>query len=228
MPASTIPDTLAPTSQRPDPARTVLIASEDLVARWSEATSEPTGLIAIADTDATHALEIIRRHDVQLVILEQIFAASARGQALVRDLRSSPRLDDLEIRMLREDRAALVARTATKQALTSMSSLLGRQPSRRARRLKMRLGTTAILNGAPVEIVELLTSGIQVVSSRIVKPHQAVRVVIRREDEAQRADGTVIWSRAELTQDRLCYHAGIAFDEDRPELLATVLSEVEA
>ncbi len=197
------------------------------MARWSEATSDPTGLIAIADTNARQAPEIIRRHDAHLVILEQIFAASARGRALVRDLRSSPQLDHLEIRMLPEDRAALAARAATEQALSSMSNPLGRQPSRRARRLKMRLGTTAIVDGTQVEIVELSTGGIHVVSSRIVKPHQAVRVVIRREDEAHRADGTVIWSRAELTQDRLCYHAGIAFDEDRPELLASVLSDVE-
>lgn len=31
-----------------------------------------------------------------------------------------------------------------------------------------------------------------------------------------------------LTHDRHCYHAGIAFNEDRPELLGTVLSDVEA
>ena len=197
------------------------------MARWSEATADPTGLIAIADTDARHAPGIIKRHDAQLVILEQLFAASARGQALVRDLRSSPQLEHLEIRMLPEDRAALVARAATEQVLASMSNPLGRQPSRRGRRLKMRLGTTAILDGAPVEIVELSTSGIQVVSSRIIKPHQAVRVVVLREDEAHRADGTVIWSRAELTGRGLCYHAGIGFNTDRPELLATVLSDVE-
>lgn len=224
MPVSAAPPD---TGRRPQTTRTVLIASHDLVARWSEAAADPSSLIAIADTEAKHAPDIIRRHDARLVILEQIFAVSASGQALVHDLRSSPHLHHLEIRMLPEHRAAFAARAGTEQTLASMSSPLGRQPSRRTRRLKMRHGTTAILNGSEVEIVELSTGGIHVVSSRIVKPNQTVRVAIRRKDETHLADGTIVWSRAELVRDRLSYHAGIAFDEERPELLASVISEAE-
>ena len=221
MPVSTAPHD---THRRSDTARTVLIASEDLVARCSETADDPTELIAIADSDARHAADIIRRHGAHLVVLEQIFAVSAVGRALLSDLRSNPQLEHLEIRMLPEDRADLVSRKASGHALARMSTPLGRQPSPRARRLKMRHGTTAVLDGVGVEIVELSTSGLQVVASTIVKPHQAARVVIRREDETHRAAGIVIWSRAELTADGLMYHAGISFSEDCPELLASVLS----
>lgn len=197
------------------------------MARWSQTADDPTELIAIADSDAHHAADIIRQHGAHVVVLEQIFAVSAGGRALLSDLRSNPHLEHLEIRMLPEDRADFVSREASSQTLARMSTPLGRQPSRRARRLKMRHGTTAVLDGVGVEIIELSTSGLQVVSSTIVKPHQAVRVVIRRADESHRAAGIVIWSRAELTVDGLMYHAGISFNDDRPELLASVLSNAE-
>ena len=61
----------------------MLIASDELVASWSEVGAVPTDLIAVSDADARHAIDIIARHRPRVVVLEQFFASTARGLALV-------------------------------------------------------------------------------------------------------------------------------------------------
>ena len=209
-----------------DIAPAVLVASEHLVARWSEQASAPADFIAVVDTDAQHALEIIRRHNASVVVLEQVVSASAKGLALVQALRSNREFDHLDIRMLPEARAGALGHHATGRALAHMSTPLGRQPSRRVRRLALKPGTRARLNGSDVDLVELSVSGAHVISSAIVKPHENVWIVIARAGESHRAKGTVAWSRAEFDAHRLCYHAGVAFAEECPDLLACLLAQV--
>ena len=223
MPVSTAPHDISETSEA---SPTVLIASEHLVAKWSEQVA-PLDLIAIADRDARNAPGIIKQHKARVVVLERLFANSAKGLALIQELRSNPELVQLEIRMLPEDQAAALGYHATGRALAHMSTPLGRQPSRRARRVALQPGTTALLNGTDVDVVELSVAGAHVIASTMVKPHENVWVAIVRGDESLRTNGTVAWARAEIDAHRLRYHAGIAFTEHRPELLASLLPDVQ-
>ncbi len=213
----------------PEHASTVLIASENLVARWSELVSAPTDLIAVSDSDVRHAIDIIARHRPRVVVLEQLFSSTARGLALVNDLRSDPDLGEVEIRMLPEERTGSHSlRSAINgRTLANMSKPLRRAPSRRARRVRMRPGTEAVLDGLRIELVELSTAGAGVVSAHILKPNQSVRILVDRNGDVHRAEGTVAWSTAQPGPDRLSFRAGIAFRRDQPELLASLLAEVD-
>ena len=78
----------------------------------------------------------------------------------------------------------------------------------------------AMVNGTDVDVVEVSVAGANVIAPTIVKPHENVWVAIVRGDESLRTKGTVVSARAEIDAHSLRYHAGIAFTEDRPELLA--------
>ena len=123
-----------------DTGSTVFIASEDLLARWSSRVATPTDLLAFAD--AQHALDVIERRRPRAVILEQLFASSARGAALVKNIRANPGLADLDIRTLSSERAAGLAAVgpANGGMLASMADPLQVGPLRRAQRMRMPSG----------------------------------------------------------------------------------------
>ena len=106
-----------------DTKSTVFIASEDVLARWSSRVATPTDLLAFTDADAQHALDVIQRRRPQVVVLEQMFAATARGAALLSHLRSNPPLAGVDIRMLPADRSAALGATGPIHSamLTSMA-----------------------------------------------------------------------------------------------------------
>ena len=212
-----------------DDTSTVLIASDDLVAGWSEVVMAPTDLIAVSDTDVRHALDIVRRHRPRVVVLEQIFSSTARGLAFVNDLRSDPELGDIELRMLPEERTSShCLRAATNgRTLANMCTPLNRSPSRRVRRVWLRQGTGVVLDGTRVELVELSTLGARVVSPHILRPNQSVRITVKTDGGVHRAEGTIAWSTAEPGPDRLSFRAGVSFRRNQPELLSSMLSEVD-
>ena len=87
------PNAVTPDTPADRAVPTVLIASQDVVAAWSQQVTAPADLIAIADTDAHHAVDIITRTHPRVVVVEQAFAATTRGMTLVNALRSNPTLD---------------------------------------------------------------------------------------------------------------------------------------
>ena len=207
----------------------MLIASDELVARWSEVVAAPTDLIAVSDADARHAIDIIARHRPRVVVLEQFFASTARGLALVNDLRSDADLGDIDIRMLPEERTGSHSLRSATSGLTlaNMSKPLRRAPSRRVRRVRMRQGTEAIVDGSRVALVDLSTAGVAVVSVQILKPNQSVRILVEKDGDSHRAEGTVAWSSVHPGPERLSFRAGISFKRDQPELLASLLAEAD-
>ncbi len=213
----------------PEDSSTVLIASEDLVARWSEVVTAPTDLIAVSDADPRGAIDIIARQRPRVVVVEQLFASTARGLAFVNDLRADPDLSDVDLRMLPEERAGTHSlRTATNgRALANMSTPLRRSPSRRVRRVRMQQGTEAVLDGSRVALVELSTAGAGVVSAQLLKPNQKVRISIEQNGDVHRAEGTIAWSTAQPGPDRLSFRAGISFKRDQPDLLASLLPRAD-
>ncbi len=225
---ATHPQNLNP--RAPEDDSTLLIASEDLVARWSEVVTAPTDLIAVSDADPQSAIDIIARQRPRVVVLEQFFAFTAKGLALVNELRSDPDLGDVDIRMLPEERAGSHSlRTATNgRALVNMSTPLRRSPSRRVRRVRMQQGTEAVLDGSRVALVELSTAGAGVVSAQLLKPNQSVRILVERNGDVHRAEGTIAWSTAQPGPDRLSFRAGIAFRRDQSDLLATLMPNADA
>src|SRR4029079_18397297 len=82
------------------PFCTVLIAAADLLPALKERGFEEGGeLLAFPDSDALGALDVISRRQPDVVALEQTFAATPRGAALINRIKADPTLSGSTIRI---------------------------------------------------------------------------------------------------------------------------------
>jgi hypothetical protein len=213
-----------------DPSNaTVFVASADLLANWSSR-SAPADLLAFTDADSQSAFDTILRRRPDVVVVEQMFAATAKGEAFINQLRSDPQLAGLEIRMLSADRCAVLK--ALPSALgggASLASLAHPYTGglvRRARRIKVPAGIEVVLDGNVARLIDLSTFGAQVLSPTILRPNQTVRISIPDSGTALRVAAGIAWSALEL-RNAARYRAGLEFREAHPELLAALADEVE-
>ena len=80
---------------------TVLIAAADLLPTLKLRAAETGGeLLAFSDTEALRALDAISRRRPGVVALEQAFAATPRGAALINRIKADPTLGGSEIRVV--------------------------------------------------------------------------------------------------------------------------------
>jgi hypothetical protein len=210
--------------RKEDAGSTVLIASENVLAAWSSRATTPTDLLALADADAQGALAVIERRRPRIVVLEQMFAASPRGAALVKALRSNSHLAGLDIRVLPADRSAQLGASGpiNGQALTRMARSLEATPKRRVHRITMPEGAAVLVDGVRADLIDLSTLGAQIVSPTILRPNQKILVVMDREGVVLRTQAAIAWSSLELTPKALTYRAGVEFVYAQPKLLSIV------
>lgn len=211
----------AEAQHREETKSTVLIASEEVLATWSSNAATPTDLLALTDADAQYALAVIERRRPEIVVLEQIFAASSRGAALINHLRTNADLAGVDIRVLPAGRSAGlgVSGPIAGRVIASMAQPLQQGPIRRATRVPMPAGAETRVNGARAALINVSTVGIQVVSSMLLKPNQKVEVVIDRDGVVVRAHAHIAWSKLELAQNALAYRAGVAFADTQAEVV---------
>lgn len=199
----------------------VLIASEEVLAGWSASAARPAGILALADVDDQHALAVIGRRRPKVVVLMQMFAASARGASFVSELRGNADLAGLDIRVLPAARSALLgsAEVLAGHVLASAAQPLPQGPARRAPRITMPSGIEMRVEGAKAALVNVSPLGVQVVSPKALKPNQRVEIVMDRYDVNLRTRAEIVWSSIELSRDGMTYRAGIAFPDFHPEVL---------
>ena len=183
-----------PTTRRTDCPSTVLIAFEDLLAKWSKRLATSTDLLTFADSDVQHAVDIIRRNQPRIVVFDQMFASTSKGAAVVHDLYSDPRLAQTDIRLLEAERSTSPGTHGPENglALANLTKPPARRPLRQARRVKIPTGVEVLVDGAPATLVDISTSGAQVVSSTILKPNQRVRVMVTTDGAAKRSAANVV------------------------------------
>jgi hypothetical protein len=199
----------------------VLIASEDVLAGWSASAARPAGILALADVDDQHALAVIARRRPQVVVLMQMFAASARGASFVSQLRGNADLAGLDIRVLPAARSTLLgsADVLAGHLLASAAQPLPAGPARRAPRIALPSGVEACVEGATAALVNVSPFGAQVVSPKALTPNQQVEMVIDRYHVGLHTRAEIVWSSLELSRAGITYRAGIAFPAAHPEVL---------
>jgi hypothetical protein len=201
---------------------TVLIAGVDLLpALEARTAADADKVLAFTDADALRALDAITEHRPSLVALEQKFAATPRGAALINRIKADPLLVDTSIRVVSaSDETVLRPEPAPTSSVAAAPT--PRAPldhgTRRAARVAMASGTDILVDGNPAALVDLSAVGAQVLSPTILKPNQRVRVTFSDEDGTWRANGTIAWAEFEIPPR---YRAGIEFaDADRAALEA--------
>lgn len=218
----------APVRSEPPVLRAVLIASVDLVAAWSARITLGSGVLALTEADLPRAFQIVTTRRPPLVLIEQIVAATSRGQAFLECLANHPDLGGVEVQVLSTERIAAAAapgsHLATMPAVGTHLAPGERAPVRRVARVKARETLKALVDGHPVELVDLSTMGAQVLSPGVLRPNQRVRVVLVDEetDTAVRASAGVAWSLFEKPPGRPSpyFRAGVEFSAADPELHA--------
>jgi hypothetical protein len=179
-------------------------------------------LHVFTDDDALEALDHVIRHKPRIVAIERLFAASKRGAAFINRIKADPSLADCELR--------IVALEVAKEPLEIVPPTIGtseppvpldRHGTRRARRVTMADGVEVLVDGSPAMLVDLSVLGGQVVSTKVLKPNQRVRVTLSDARGIIRCAGAVMWASFEMPKGvSPRYRAGIEFKNPDVDLLA--------
>jgi CheY-like chemotaxis protein len=210
----------------------VVIAASNLISSLCEHLSSEGELITFADTEPIQALQRILEQRPELIVLERLFAATPRGAALINRIKTDPQLGHSQVRVMSHtgDYMRQIARAAAVPAAVAVGDARGAggfaegvatepvrpldwQGTRRAPRHRMKPGVEIQLDGNPASLVDVSTTGAQVLSGTILRPNQKVRVTIPQDDLLVRCRATIAWAKFELPDPTAgpVYRAGVEF-----------------
>lgn len=184
------------------------------------------GAQTFGDGEALRALEAITRSRPELVVLERLFAATARGSALINRIKADPKLVSCEVRIVAYDSESM--RTTVGPATPTIDDVetteatvvvveappdgrLDVAGTRRAPRFAIARGIEVMVDGSTAALLDLSVLGAQVVSSTILRPNQRVRVLIADGQRPIRVNASVAWAQFELAASGPRYRAGLEF-----------------
>jgi PilZ domain-containing protein len=181
-----------------------------------------SGAQAFPAQEALRALEVITRKRPDVVVLEQAFAATTRGAALINRIKADPKLSTCEIRIVAHDSEyARVPASAPPPvpdgsavavaAPASAAAPLDQRGTRRAPRVRIVDGVDVVIDGNVATLVDLSVIGAQVVSPTILKPNQRIRISMGEAIKPLRFSAAVAWASFELAKTGPRYRAGLEF-----------------
>jgi hypothetical protein len=195
----------------------------------SRASTEGHELLAFSDQDTLRALDAITSRRPARVTLEQGFAATPRGAALIKRIKADPSLAAVDVRVVdsqpEPDAATTPGPVAAIDAVTDADDLAAATASfeasslaldpvgtRRAPRVNLGAEPEVLIDGNPASLVDLSAIGAQVLSPTVLKPNQRVRVALSDPIGTVRMNGTIIWACFEIPPNvGPRYRAGIEF-----------------
>lgn len=202
---------------------TLFIGSQPLLEAWNARARSVDTVIPVAHTDLSRALEMIGTRRPEVVVIEQAVAASGSGSALMARLHNERYERGIEIRLLPAERAADLMSSEPGDVhpqvwLSVLAEPLPARPQRRAKRIRARDDEQAFIDGAPVTLLDVSASGLQVRSTIVLRPQQRVRVVLPPERGSVKTAAVVAWSTFEIGSTPH-YRAGLAFTSAIPSLV---------
>ncbi len=201
-------------------SRIVLIGPPDALPGLQERLDPSADIQTFADSDALEALDHIIRTKPTLVALQDEFADSSRGQALINRIKDDGSLIECEVRVMA--RNAAQNRVAVKRGSHGGGAAvavdeqpkpaLDQKGTRRAPRVRIKDGVEVVIDGNPAALVDLSKVGAQVVSPTILKPNQRVRVAFGDTKAPVKCAGAIAWAAFEMPKGQPTrYRAGIDF-----------------
>jgi len=172
----------------------VLVFSGNLSAAQSAADSSE--MLAFAETEVERALDAIVSRHPRLVIVNQVFAATPPGIALVDRIRHDAALQPCDIRTV---------------AFGEATGPLDMTGTRRAPRFQMAGTINVDIDGKAATLVNFSLVGAQVLSPTILKPKQRLRFTMVDEGTPIRIQCLVVNVAVEIVKGAPRYRAGIEF-----------------
>ncbi len=200
----------------------MLIGPADALPGLKERLDPKAKIQEFTESEALEALDHIIRTKPGVIAMDDQFAATSRGIALINRIKDDPTLSACEVRVLAHD--ATQSRVAVKRgsgvraaASDEPKPALDVKGTRRAPRIRIKDGVEVAVDGNPAVLVDLSTVGAQVVSPTVLKPNQRVRVVLGEGKAAVKCSGAIAWAAFEMPKDAATrYRAGINFGSDAP------------
>lgn len=193
----------------------VLIGPPDALPSLQERLDPSADVQTFTDSEALEALDHIIRAKPTLVAMQDEFADSSRGQALINRIKDDATLSAVEVRVM--TRNASQNRVAVKRgshgggaavAVDEQPKPLDQKGTRRAPRIRIKDGVEVAIDGNPAALVDLSAVGAQVVSPTVLKPNQRVRVMM--DNGRVKCAGAVAWAAFEMPKGLPTrYRAGI-------------------
>ena len=178
--------------------------------------SDPT-VVVFSEPECLEALRLMEVKAPKTLALDAAVARTPRGAQIVALVRRA----GSEVRVLSENPAQLLLLVINPDISLHSASrpLEDGCGTRAAQRFAMRPGIEVVIDGQRSHLVNLSTSGAQVVVSARVQPPQTLRFTLVDETEETRLRARVAWSNMELGHGIVRYRAGIAFLDANPDLL---------
>jgi hypothetical protein len=106
-----------------------------------------------------------------------------------------------------------VRRRLRKKQTAQADEPQGSGPERKARRVKIKKNVSVTIDGAPSTLVDLSTTGAQVLSPRAVRPDNSVQLMLPNDNGGLSCQARVVWVVMEDSRDSksALYRAGIQF-----------------
>jgi PilZ domain len=203
---------------------TLVVARLELTTVLREHLSFDPAVCVFSAAEARRALSMALDGSAPVIALDRHFVTSPSGAQFLSEIRAVR--PNAEIRILIEEETDVPVLLRSTTSETGRATIAaGSDPLvgevRRAPRFPVTAGLEAIVNGEPAGLVNVSVSGAQVLSPRILKPTQYVRVALPDDTDALKVEGAVAWStfeRSRKTGDTR-YRAGVAFTDAVPTLM---------
>ena len=201
-------------SARMGPSVIVIARSEQAAGLRKRLAADST-VVLFSDTEPLKALDAILGQAPRILALDRAFAATARGAALVRQVKGEEHACATDIRVLAEDEdnqpLILCSRIASVESVVRASHPLDYCGTRRALRFNVVDSVSLAVNGERGRLVNLSFAGAQLVVPMRIRPDEALRITLAEVADETRLRGVVAWCTAEPTGPVMIYRAGVEF-----------------
>ena len=199
-------------------SRIVLIGPSDKLPGLQERLDPSADIDTFTDLEALEALDHIIRTKPLIVAMQDDFADSSRGQALINRIKDDKALAEVEVRVMAINAAQ--NRVAVKReshrggggavAVDEPKTALDQRGTRRAPRTRIKDGVEIAVDGNAAVLVDLSAVGAQVVSPTVLKPNQRVRITMGEGKASLKCAGAIAWAAFEMPKGLPTrYRAGI-------------------
>jgi hypothetical protein len=199
-------------------SRIVLIGPADALPGLQERLDPRAEVQTFTESEALEALDHIIKSKPALVAMQDEFADSSRGQALINRIKDDATLSDVEVRVMAlnaaQNRVAVKRGShggaSTAVAVDEPKPALDQKGTRRAPRIRIKDGVEVAVDGNPAALIDLSQVGAQVVSATVLKPNQRVRITMGDGKSAVKCAGSIAWAAFEMPKGMPTrYRAGI-------------------
>ena len=187
---------------------TFVIASSAHVEALRKRLSHDPAAIVFSEAESLVALRALLSRPPQVLALDAAVVRTARGALIVSRLKE----EAIDVRVLIHDAAGVPLLLSQPDApLHAVSRPLEDGCGTRGAPRFPKTDKEAGIDGARSQLVNLSTSGAQVVLTARVQPNQSVRFILVDESGQVRFNAQVAWASVEMILSAVQYRAGIAF-----------------